>query len=201
MAEVSSLGAAVFKSLMTEAGGKLSDDVLKRLHHRLPSFGERELIEVIKSDRRATDIILKEFYDQLSEACGSPDDPPNYTKIAELIAIFPDPESRTEIVQLLRNLHPWLAGNFDRAAWDRQMRALAEKEAAFFTAVRDLAGHDLESFVLSLLEEHRRVDAHVSSLAIRMIPTARALQLPEPCPEMFRTFAAVAAALEHELNW
>jgi hypothetical protein len=81
------------------------------------------------------------------------------------------------------------------------MAVIAQAEAAFFTAVRDLVGDDLETFTIHLLQEYRRPDAHVSSLALRMIPTCRALQLPEPVAGMYKTFAAVAAALAIEMRW
>jgi hypothetical protein len=201
MAEIENLGTRVFKQLMVEAGGNFTDTVGKKLHRRLPSFNERQLVDTIKTDQRAVDRILQDYYNELTAACGAPDGPaPDYAEISRLVSIFPEP-NRTGVIPTLRNVFPWIVRGWDHAAYRAKMEVIKQAEQAFLTAVRDLDGHDLESFVLSLLEEHRRPDAHVSSLAIRLRPVCRALKLPEPVAGMYKTFAAVAAALAIEMRW
>jgi hypothetical protein len=73
--KVENLGEIVFRQLLTEAGGNFTDTVAKKLHRRLPSFNERQLVDVIKSDEHAVNVILKDYYDELSAACGEPDGP------------------------------------------------------------------------------------------------------------------------------
>jgi hypothetical protein len=167
----------------------------------LPSFGIDQLREVVKSDQRAVDRILSDYYAEITKAAGHPDGPaPNYVEIAKLIAIFEDPASRSEMVQIVRRQFPWLARDFDRDAWKAQQAVIAAAEQEFFRAIGTLDGDGLESFTISLLDEYR-ADKPVGTLAQRMCSICRALKLPEPIDDLSKMLATLARALEVETGW